>query len=430
MEVDASDPQVTLSFYKRLYPFKPLFTWLNQNHVWNDAFSSSNPAPSNLFTHREFAFTLIGDTYLRYHSFSNVEEFKQTALRLNPTRFEIGPIYNARPRDRKTLPPGVLKPMLRELVFDIDMTDYDEIRTCCSGKEICGRCWAYISAAVEVLDPALREEFGFKHLLWVYSGRRGIHCWVSDQAALALTDDERRTLLSYLEVIKGGKEMSKKVNVRSTTQLGKPAALHPALRESYDRLSGKFVEIVLEDQKCFDKKEGGWEELLKLIPRKDVVDALREKWEANPDKPSKAKWADFVKFMKADQTGTLLPAAEDIILQYTYPRLDAEVSKHRNHLLKAPFCIHPATGRICVPVDPAKINEFDPMTVPTVGELLEELGLAQAGGGVEGQAENNNSEWERTKLKPYVDMLEKHTAAIMADARERRQAAAKGALSW
>jgi len=40
-----------------------------------------------------------------------------------------------------------------------------------------------------------------------------------------------------------------------------------------------------------------------------------------------------------------MEAMEDIVLQYTYPRLDAEVSKHRNHLLKAPFCVHPATGK-------------------------------------------------------------------------------------
>lgn len=37
-------------------------------------------------------------------------------------------------------------------------------------------------------------------------------------------------------------------------------------------------------------------------------------------------------------------AIEDVILQYTYPRIDAEVSKHRNHLLKSPFCVHPGTG--------------------------------------------------------------------------------------
>lgn len=64
---------------------------------------------------------------------------------------------------------------------------------------------------------------------------------------------------------------------------------------------------------------------------------------------------------------------EDVVLQYTYPRIDAEVSKHRNHLLKSPFCVHPGTGRVCVPVDPARVDEFDPEAVPTVGRLLSEL---------------------------------------------------------
>lgn len=69
----------------------------------------------------------------------------------------------------------------------------------------------------------------------------------------------------------------------------------------------------------------------------------------------------------------LLAAMEEIILYYTYPRIDAEVSKHRNHLLKAPFCVHPKTGRVCVPVDPRGIDSFDPEKVPTIGQLLGEL---------------------------------------------------------
>eukprot|EP00951_Prasinocladus_malaysianus_P000635 scaffold4532_cov41-Prasinocladus_malaysianus.AAC.1 len=44
-----------------------------------------------------------------------------------------------------------------------------------------------------------------------------------------------------------------------------------------------------------------------------------------------------------------------------------------NHLLKAPFCVHPKTGKVCVPIDPETAWEFDPMSVPTVSQLLEEL---------------------------------------------------------
>ena len=74
-----------LAFYRRLYPFKSIFTWLNHEH-----------APTKLFTHREFAFTLQGDVYLRYNSFANAEELKKQVCTLNPTRFEIGPVYSAR----------------------------------------------------------------------------------------------------------------------------------------------------------------------------------------------------------------------------------------------------------------------------------------------------------------------------------------------
>lgn len=31
------------------------------------------------------------------------------------------------------------------------------------------------------------------------------------------------------------------------------------------------------------------------------------------------------------------------------------------------------TGRVCVPVNPSLVDDFDPATVPTVGDLLNEL---------------------------------------------------------
>lgn len=68
--------------------------------------------------------------------------------------------------------------------------------------------------AIKVVDAALREDFGFKHLLWVYSGRRGAHCWISDKRAREMDDQKRRAVAGYLELLKGGDKSGKRVNVK------------------------------------------------------------------------------------------------------------------------------------------------------------------------------------------------------------------------
>ena len=54
---------------------------------------------------------------------------------------DIGAVFNAPPSLRNGIGTAIskvgLKAQEKEFVIDIDMTDYDKIRTCCSGTAIC-----------------------------------------------------------------------------------------------------------------------------------------------------------------------------------------------------------------------------------------------------------------------------------------------------
>lgn len=103
-------------------------------------------------------------------------------------------------------------------------------------------------------------------------------------------------------------------------------------------------------------------------------------------------------------------------MEYTYPRLDIEVSKHLNHLLKSPFVVHPGTGRVCVPINTKKCEEFDPLGVPTVTELLEEIDEWKSEQSEEGSAKVQD--WEKTSLKPYVEYFRSFIAGLLKDEKE------------
>ena len=244
------------AFYQRLVPFRYLFQWLNHS-----------ASPSNDFAYREFAFTLPNDAYLRYQSFVSADLLRKQCMQLIPSRFEIGPVYSTNPRDRKTLrKASMFRPISKELVFDVDMTDYDSIRTCCQGASICGRCWSFITMAIKVVDAALREDFGFKHVLWVYSGRRGAHAWVCDRRARDMDDAKRRAVAGYLEVLRGGDKGGKKVNVKRP--------LHPHLDRSLRLLRDHFQADILLDQDPW-RADDRFAALLALLPDAELAAALR-----------------------------------------------------------------------------------------------------------------------------------------------------------
>lgn len=48
------------------------------------------------------------------------------------------------------VPAGTFIPVERELVFDIDLTDYDDVRTCGKEGHICTKCWPLMAVAIKV----------------------------------------------------------------------------------------------------------------------------------------------------------------------------------------------------------------------------------------------------------------------------------------
>ncbi|CAI4219587.1 unnamed protein product [Parascedosporium putredinis] len=309
-------------------------------------------------------------------------------------------------------------PAFKELCFDIDLTDYDDVRTCCDKANICEKCWTFITMAIKVVDVALRQDFGFKHIMWVYSGRRGAHAWISDCAARTMTDQQRKAIAGYLDVVRGGAQNGKRVNL--------PRPLHPHLSRSLEILKTHFAEDVLAVQDPWRSEEQA-EKLLQLLPDKSLNDALRSTWEKSPGRSSVSKWADIDSVARSGASkrlnaDALLKAKQDVVFEYAYPRLDIEVSKKLNHLLKSPFVVHPGTGRVCVPINTKALEDFNPLTVPTIQELLQEIDEWKEE--EEGASSQENAktvpDWEKTSLKPYIEQFRTFVAHLLKDERSQK----------
>ena len=334
--------------------------------------------------------------YRRYNSFNSAQEFKLQITKSNPDRFEIGAIYNNPPRERDSLLKSELKPLEKELVFDIDMDDYDSFRTCCSGAMVCSKCWRFISLAVKVMSVTLQEDYGFRDIVWVFSGRRGAHCWVSDKRARVLTDIQRRNILDYVNVIRD-RGNDKRLSLRRP--------YHPLLSRSLEILKPHFVQIILEEQDPWQDDQRAFQFLLSGLHDKQLIESLRQYWTENPGRNSKEKWEDIDTLALKQETRSnrrqelinrLKECKEDLVMATLYPKLDVEVTKQTIHLLKAPFCIHPATGNVCVPI----IDGFEPNDAPKLRNLLIEM-------------EENDNNVEHTSLYKYIEFFQGYTNTVL-----------------
>eukprot|EP00397_Hematodinium_sp_SG-2012_P046394 GEMP01052396.1.p1 GENE.GEMP01052396.1~~GEMP01052396.1.p1 ORF type:complete len:277 (+),score=52.54 GEMP01052396.1:515-1345(+) len=253
------------------------------------------------------------------------------------------------------------------------MDEYDDIRTCCSGPQVCEKCWIFMKAGMIILKATLEEDFGFTKMFFVFSGRRGIHCWVYDEVARKLTNEQRGAVADYIQVINEARNGAK------TCKLDHKGAdsLHPVIQRAVKILGSKFMDVVMEQQRPYDCKDfvhvKNLTQMFNDAGLKHQFESFVKQIKENEQNLSVKVW-DFVKMLERERKQDkekIGCIAKEMILQFTYPRLDIAVSKTMNHMLKIPFCVHPGTGRICVPIcDP---ENFSFSNVPTLAQYVDEF---------------------------------------------------------
>lgn len=287
------------------------------------------------FRRREFGFDL-GDVFVRNLSFDTPRKLVNYMSRQGVFQAYVGAVYTHPPSKQQTI--QKLQWESRELVFDIDLDEYDLVRHCnCKGeKTFCDECWTLARDAMLFLDSTLREDFGFKDLVWIFSGRRGVHCWVCDEIAETLDQIQRSSIINYLTLIREGGNIPQ-IDALPKYSKSLKERIFTLLSRSY------FQNTTVHDLMKLGFKKNDAQKILKQVRSKSKFNYQL----SIPTYPS----IDPLRLAKA-------------IVINRYPRIDRKVTMDTRRLLKIPNSIHGKTGNVCVIIK--NISNFDPFNVPSI----------------------------------------------------------------
>jgi len=306
---------------------------------------------------REFAVTTTKGYYKRYLSFANAKDLSIYLCNNIPDKLHIGPVHDGKILKQKT---ANMQPTGREFIIDIDMDSYDDVRVCCQGNQICKKCWVYIKCAFYVFKYIFEKEFKVSILL-VFSGGRGAHFWVSNPIFFQFSGTQRLNVFKYINLFQG-----KKINLF-------PRKLLQTYQERYNicKVYAPYLINWYKHQEliCSMIESQSLKGLFGKFMTQLTANAVQnfEKWEAMFD-----NYANFSSY----KTHILLNKFR-IVFHFTYPRMDGPVSTVVNHLIKAPFSIHPRTNNICLPLSIQMMEQFDPRNTLTVSDFVICISVSQ-----------------------------------------------------
>ena len=260
------------------------------------------------------------------------------------------------PRD-ELLKLDAASPERRMFVVDLDVQDYP-FSIAKEDQRGNDRALPCVLVGVEILKRLLSDTFGFEQTVTFYSGRRGVHLYVLDERAVAMTDEARAAVATFFSIDK-------------TTQRlhGASVLEHPNFNYLYDELVLPAFEdvIVASDGVGLLNDPKGIRVFMRLLDV-NVLKSLEGELFGRPDGPSRwnhvKKQVEELVSSNPAKFGWVETRLREVVMSFVWPRADIAVSAKMGHLLKIPFGAHPSTGRIAVPI--FAHSTFRPADVPTV----------------------------------------------------------------
>lgn len=267
----------------------------------------------------------------------------------------------------------------KELVFDMDITDFTRYCSCQGMKRLCPACWPQMQGASLILEHLLENVLGYdrSHCLWVFSGCKGLHCFVNEPTVMSLSDKERKQLYKRLAIASGD-------DTRLTSFISSLTKTDPAF---IAHLTEFFTEKVLKEIDLFHlppvkgESENTFEsDVLEYLRKRHnaLYHIVKKKWDelslaASPSKKARLdsstasvntenlsllKWRAFLSLESLSSRTSACRPSTFILFRFFYPVIDP-APFNLSHQIKLPFSIHSRTQNVALPLTQNDIMHMD-----------------------------------------------------------------------
>lgn len=356
-----------VEYYRRgLYPSEQIYRLLTMNHKECSALG------------RQIGVQFYDSKFFVAHDFNRdgLDDFQH---RMNGQLRVPESLHMAFYKEKSEAPQQWIA-LKKELVFDMDITDFVRFCPCQGKKQLCQVCWLHIAGAHLILAELLQTSHGYdaSHLLWIFSGGKGLHCFVNAPLAVSLDDRERMHLYDRLFIDANDDErliarirhfdedFISRLELFFVNHAFKQCdlfAIEGGNGETFEAFCLRHIQKRYPSLYQHIKK--AWETMLPITTTKKAKHNEQESTSC-VDNISMRKWRLLQSLEKMQQNGCR--ASVFLMIRVLYPMIDKEPLRMM-HQIKLPFSIHAGTKNIALPLDSEAIVTMnvarDPLSLDT-----------------------------------------------------------------